>query len=158
MKVPTLALSVVIGASLLIPAPPARAGAISNLLGTAAEAVQPGTGGVVRSGWGLLRGVGRAVIPRRRRSRSAGRSAVPAEVPAAAAPAAAAQPVKNTASTFSRPGQTETETEPVQAVAADPRPSQPAATGDSSLSVADLLIDPPAPPRTSAASGLIERP
>jgi hypothetical protein len=156
MKVPTLALSVVIGASLLIPAPPARAGAISNLLGTAAEAVQPGTGGVVRSGWGLLRGVGRAVIPRRRRSRSAGRSAIPAEVPAAAAPAAAAQPVKNTASTFSPPGQTETE--PVQAVAADPRPSQPAATGDSSLSVADLLIDPPAPPRTSAASGLIERP
>jgi hypothetical protein len=72
MKGSALALSAVVGASLISPAAPARAGVLSNLLGTAAEAVQPGTGGVVRSGWGLLRGVGRAVIPRRRQSRSAG--------------------------------------------------------------------------------------
>jgi len=134
MKIPALTLCLAVGAALISPAPPARAGVVSNLLGTAAEVVQPGSGGVVRSGWGLLRGVGRAVIPRRRRSRPAPAvSTPPTARPAAAKPAP---------STGRRPPVEQ----PVQAMAADPPASTPAARRGLELTVQDLLLDPPPPP------------
>ena len=144
MKVPALALSLTVGASLIGATAPVRAGVISNLLGTAAETVQPGSGGVVRSGWGLLRGVGRAVIPRRRRrpappSTASTQPPPPRKVPSAAPP----------------PEDTEAVAGHRQVLAESP---PQAGAGHEELTVEDLLVAPPPPPAAAVPSRLVGGP